>query len=253
MLIRKESFRITFSQLFSLILLAIVYSSTGLFLFWSYMYISSGIATTIHYLYPVLVTGMMIFFFREKSSIWIFLSVVLAIAGVALLSWGEGGMTISLRGLAIVLVSVFAYALYIVAVNKLGIKSMGVFKFTFYILLIGSFFFLFNALAKDNLQPLQGGLPIFNVVMLALIPTVISNITLVNSIKYVGSTTTAVLGAMEPVAAVMVGVAVFGEPFTLNVFGGIVLILVAVTLVILAKDLSKLWKRIMKPVRIKSK
>ena len=71
-----------------------------------------------------------------------------------------------------------------------------------------------------------------NLILLAIVPTVISNITLVLAVHNIGGTLTAVLGAMEPVTAVFVGVLVFGEPFTFNLAIGILLIIIAVTMII---------------------
>jgi drug/metabolite transporter (DMT)-like permease len=59
---------------------------------------------------------------------------------------------------------------------------------------------------------------------------------MVYAAKYLGSTPTAILGALEPTTAVLIGVLVFSEPFTLRLLFGIVLILAAVVLVVLAKD-----------------
>ncbi|MGL4491600.1 MAG: EamA family transporter, partial [Tannerellaceae bacterium] len=78
-----------------------------------------------------------------------------------------------------------------------------------------------------------------NLFFLALVPTLISNLALIEAIKRVGSTTTAILGSMEPVTAVTVGIFVFAEPFSVSQFMGIVLIIAAVTLVILSKQLKR--------------
>ena len=79
-----------------------------------------------------------------------------------------------------------------------------------------------------------------NLFLLALVPTVISNITLVVAVQHIGGTLTAVLGAVEPITAVGVGVLVFGEPFTPQLAFGILLIIIAVTLIILSKTLQQL-------------
>lgn len=239
MLVRRLDFSISIKEFAALFFLSTLYSATALFLFSGYMYISSGVATTIHYLYPVLVTSFMVIFFKEQSSVWIAVAITLAIAGVGLLGWGDGGAEVNLKGMAIVLVSVATYALYIVGVNKSIVKDLNGLKVTFYVLLLGSVFFLINAVLKGGVQPVSGGQSIANVIFLALIPTILSNVTLVYSIKFIGSTMTSVLGAMEPLTAVLVGVMVFGESFTLNVALGVLLILVAVTLVVLSKDLQK--------------
>jgi drug/metabolite transporter (DMT)-like permease len=84
-----------------------------------------------------------------------------------------------------------------------------------------------------GLEPIPSTTAMFNLVMLTLVPTIISNLTLVYSIKSIGSTLTSVLGALEPVTAVCVGVYAFGEPFTAGIAFGVALIIAAVTIIIL--------------------
>lgn len=86
-----------------------------------------------------------------------------------------------------------------------------------------------------------------NLILLAIVPTVISNITLVLAVHNIGGTLTAVLGAVEPITAVCVGILVFSEPFTPNLAVGILLIIIAVTMIILSKSiqgtLRKLYRK----------
>ncbi|HJD19861.1 MAG TPA: DMT family transporter, partial [Candidatus Avelusimicrobium excrementipullorum] len=82
-----------------------------------------------------------------------------------------------------------------------------------------------------------------NLTLLALVCTVASNMTLVYAIKHLGSTRTSVLGAMESLTAVGVGVWVFGEPFTRTVALGIGLIILAVLTVVLSPWLTPFFRR----------
>ena len=96
-----------------------------------------------------------------------------------------------------------------------------------------------KAQAGTGIQPIPDLPSFINLVLLAFLPTVVSNITLVQAVHHIGSTLTSVLGATEPVTAVCVGVLVFGEPFTPHLALGILLIIVAVTLIILSKYIQK--------------
>jgi drug/metabolite transporter (DMT)-like permease len=86
-----------------------------------------------------------------------------------------------------------------------------------------------------GIQPVPSAASVLNLTMLAVVPTVVSNLALVKSIKAIGSTLTSVLGAMEPVTAVCVGIYAFGEPFTATIAAGVVLIITAVTIIILKR------------------
>lgn len=240
---RKESFRITRKELPVLGLLGMLYACSALLLFWSYDFLSSGIATTIHFLYPVFVTILMIAVFHEKKSFWTFFSIVAAIAGVAFLSIGNENDTVNTTGILIAAVSGLSYALYIIGVNKSNIRNMKGLKLTFYVLLSGACLFFILAQVKGSFQPIPDKNALYNAIMLAIIPTVVSNLSLVNAVKHIGSTLTSVLGAMEPVTAVCIGIIAFGEPFTVNLATGIILIIIAVSTIILAKNLTSIVAR----------
>ena len=78
-----------------------------------------------------------------------------------------------------------------------------------------------------------------NILMLAILPTVGSNLALVYAIKNIGSTLTAILGAMEPLTALSIGILVFAEPLTPTIALGFILIISAVSLIILAQPIQK--------------
>ena len=226
LLAKKESFRTEMRNLPILILLGAFYTGSAMFLFWGYTY-------------PIFVTLFMLFVFKEKTSWITLLAIGLAICGVARLSIDGGEMRLNGLGVIIVLLSAVAYALYIVTVNKSRVHDMPGRKLTFYVFIVSTSLFFIKAQAGTGIQPIPDLPSFINLVLLAFLPTVVSNITLVQAIHHIGSTLTSVLGATEPVTAVCVGVLVFGEPFTPHLALGILLIIVAVTLIILSKYIQK--------------
>lgn len=244
MVAKKESFHIEKREIPVLVLLGFFYTASAMFLFWGYNFMSAGIATTFHFTYPIFVTLIMLLVFREKTSWITLMAIALAICGVARLSIGEGEMKMSALGVFIVLLSAVGYALYITTVNKSRIRNMTGRKLTFYVFIVSTLMFAVKAGTNEGIQPIPDAISLLNLVLLALVPTVISNITLVLAVHNIGGTLTAVLGAVEPITAVCVGVLVFGEPFTPNLATGILLIIVAVTLIILAKTIQKTWRDI---------
>lgn len=239
LLARRQSFKVERSQISSLAFLVGIFCITAFFLIMSYEYIPSGVATTIHFLFPIVVTTLMVTFFGEQFSLFTLIAIVGAIAGVALLSMGEDGGNIALKGVLMVLVTVFTYAIYIVGVNKSKVQTMNGLLLTFYVTLGASALFFIFTMSKGtwmNIPSISSGV---NLLFLAIVPTLISNLALIEAIKRVGSTTTAILGSMEPVTAVIVGIFVFAEPFSVSQFMGILLIIVAVTIVILSKQLKR--------------
>ena len=238
----SDAFGITAKQFLLLLLISVFYASTSIFLTASYTIgeIPSGIATTMHFLYPVFVTAVMILFFGEKLTVFKALAVVLAFGGVFFLSGASfsGGFALNPLGLLFVLITIFTYGSYIIGVNNIkAIASLNGMKLTFYVLAFSCMLFMLNLTVKGGeFASLVTFHQWWNILALAFIPTLISDLTLVYAIQIIGSTTTAILGCMEPLTAVLVGIAVFGEKLNLNQGIGMILVFVAVYLVILAQN-----------------
>lgn len=237
LLVRRISLRITLKEFFLLAILGTVFASSSQFLFLGYNYLTVGIASTILFTYPAFVALIMFLLFRERISFVTLASIVLAFIGVALLYLGDGQSgPVSLLGVIIILLSSLSYGVYMIIVNKSKVRHMNGTKLTFYAMMFSSFIFTAKALVANN-----GHLATFPditsavcLLSLALVPTIISGITMVKSVHYVGSTITAVLGAMEPLTAVLVGIVAFSEKFTLSLAAGMILIIGAVTIIVLA-------------------
>lgn len=214
--------------------LGALYLGTSLGLLLSYLYIPSGVTTTIHFLYPLVVALAMILFFGERSSARLGLAVALSLGGVGLLSWGDMGSDAPLKGVLLASFTVFTYAIYIITVMKSRVAKMDSLALTFFILFFGALCFLAASLATTGrIDPIRTSEAWCNALMLAAVPTVFSNLMLVMAIKHIGSTMTSILGSMEPLTAVVVGVLRFGERFNFRSAAGLVLVLTAVILVIL--------------------
>ena len=232
----RRPLRITWPQTGTLLLLGAMYSVTALGLLRSYTYIPSSVATTINFLYPLGVAIVMTLFFREKNSVWLLVAIPISLVSVALLSWGDIGGPQGDRaivGVGFAGATVLPYTIYIVGVKKSRISRLDPMIQAFYVLLFSACFFLVYALSTTG-APLPGKWHLWqNLLLLALVPTVVSNLTLVLAIKEIGSTMTSILGSMEPLTAVLVGVLHFGEKFGLDSASGLILIITAVIIVIL--------------------
>ena len=227
MRLHKESFSIQSRDLPMFILLAVFYTASALFLFWGYEFMGAGMATTLHFTYPVFVTLLMLVIFGEKASWVTWLAIALAIFGVAKLSLKEDGLAFDPLGMVIVLLSAVGYASYITTVNKSRLKTMNSRKLAFYVFVFTTLILAGKAFLNQGIQPIPNAMSALNLVLLAVVPTVISNITLVLAVHHIGGTLTSILGAMEPVTAVCVGAFVFGESFTSGEAIGIALIVVS--------------------------
>ena len=195
----------------------------------------SGVATTIHFMYPVITTLIMMVFFHEKKSLWRMVAILMAVCGVFFLSNTTGEYSISLIGIIIVLISAIGYALYLVTVGQVKNDNLRGLRLTFYVFFFGTLILYAGMGTTGNIEAIPDWTTAGNLLLLAIIPTIVSNLALIEAIKNIGSTLTSVLGAMEPVTAVILGIAVFGEMFTFSIGLGICLIITAVTMIILKR------------------
>lgn len=232
------SFRLEKKDFLVVLLLSLLRAATSFSLLIAYQNIATGVASTIHFMYPLAVSLVMMYFFQEKKSLWVMFAVFMSLLGAALLSSREleakNGDTIV--GLVAACVSVFSYAGYIVGVRMTRAVQINSTVLTCYVMGLGTVLYFIGALTTSGLRLVADGYTWLIILGLALPATAISNITLVRAIKYAGPTLTSILGAMEPLTAVVIGVFVFKELFTLNSAIGIILILLAVSVVIFRKQ-----------------
>lgn len=247
--VKKESFKVAWRDVPIIVVLAVFYTASSMFLLYGYEAMGAGVATTLHFTYPVFVTLLMLVIFRERASWVTWTAVVLAICGVAKLSLDGTELKLDPMGVVIVLLSAVGYASYIIAVNKSRVRDMHSRKLAFYVFVFTTIIFGIKNMLGDGVQPLPDAWSAVNVVLLAVAPTVISNITLLLAVRNIGGTLTSILGALEPVTAVCIGALVFGEAFTLNEAIGIALILTAVVLVILNRSIQENMTVLLKRIR----
>ncbi len=237
LLLDKQSFRIRRKEILPLLLLACLYDSSAVFLFWGYQFMSSGVATTLHFMYPVLTTLIMMIFFHEKKSLWRMAAIALAVAGVFFLSNGDGTGSVTWSGIFIVLLSALGYALYLVTVSQLKNLEMKGLKMTFYVFLFGGILLfteteIFGIGVTGHSGPHHIGQSGD-----ACVSTYrnIQPCTGTRHQKHRLHTDIRIGSYGQPVTAVCVGIAIFGERFTRSIALGILLIISAVTVIILKR------------------
>ncbi len=228
-------------ELWRIVFLAAIYTVSAMALIESYNYMDTGIATTLMFSYPIFTSLIMTIFFGEKFSPVTAIAIILAVVGVFFLSGAaENGNVKSAVGLLFAIISGFAYSCYMVSVNVMKVRQMGSLKLTFWVLLVGTFMLAaYSMTTKGSIQTISQPLQFFSLLGLAIIPTAVSNLTLIMGIKQVGSTMCAVLGAFEPLTALTVGILVFGEPMTIYVAIGFLLIIISVTMIVLKNKKKK--------------
>lgn len=206
------------------------YGITAFFLFLSYHYMPTGIATSIHYLYPVVVALFMSLFYKERLSLLVKCGITLAIVGVAFLSWTEG--KVEWLGLVFVVLSTITYGTYIVALNRPRLKAMNPDVLTFWVLTFSALFYLLMAGGRGTLEWVTTPRFLTDVTLLAVLSTIVSARLLVSAVKMIGSVTSSVLGTLEPITAIIIGIFYFHEQFRFWNVLGFMMVICAVLVVI---------------------
>ena len=234
-------FRIKREELPWLLLNGVMMFLSSLFLFLSYEVMDVGIASTLLFVYPVMIALIMTLGFREKMSLVALASIVIALSGVAALCTGDN---VSWRGIIYVILSALVYAVYIVCVKVSPLKNMASDTLTMYCLAIGTVGFIVRLDFGCSIPAIPPTVLAWTcAVLLALLPTMVSLYATALAIRFVGATATGILGALEPLTGVAIGVLVFGEALTIRLGAGIVLILIGVILLIQEKKILEYFQK----------
>lgn len=262
-----ETFRITKGELSTLTALGLMFVISSLTLYCSFLYMDSGVACSLLFVYPVMTAVLMAMLYGEKITKATAAAIALSLVGVLLLYKGDGETVLSTVGVLLVMVSALSYALYIIVANRasapeseLGTShnrlsrfipmphrvsihrlDMSAMKLSFYVLIVCAVsMVLFSFTSPErHLMPLVTVREWGYSLMLAIVPTVFSLVSMGIAVRIIGSTPTAIMGALEPLTAVVIGLTVFKEALTVNLVVGIILILTAVTIIIIGKDKAK--------------
>ncbi len=251
MLAKRENFKVNRQEFKVLFSLGILFAASSITYYQSFHFMDAGIASTILFVYPVMVAVIMALFFKERVTAMTVVAIVMSLVGIGLLYKGETGASLSAMGIVLCVLSSLAYAVYIIVVNQSSIK-MSSFKVTFYAMLVCEITLILYSFTSPELylHVLPSARAWSFAVWLSIVPTILSLVFMTVAVHHVGATPTAILGALEPLTAVAIGVVVFGELLTPRLIVGILFILFAVMLVVLGKDLhlrtithavSRLW------------
>ena len=241
---KKKSLRLnSFDELWKVLILSALRALTSIMLLIAYANIASGIAATINFMYPVIVTVCMMLFFGEQKS-WINLGAIcLAIFGVYLLASGdgiyvEGGNTT--LGLVSSLISAVSYAAYFIVINRVKADKIEVVKFNTWIMILCAVYFIAGGLMiNGKITLVTEGKAWLHILGLGLWATMVSNITGVKAVRRIGPTQTSIMGALQPLTAVVLGIIFLDEHLGPKTIIGIILIMITVTLTVMNQKKGK--------------
>lgn len=233
--LKHYSLRLSKKQMLYTILLGVLgYSFTSISLFLSYNYISVGTATTIHFLYPAIVTISTIIFFKDKLSSRKLIALLLSLIGVYMLIGGTSS-SFNIKGVSLAALSSVFYSLYIIGISNNEIRKINNYVLTFYISLISSMVMLLFGNVMGGFSFALNPIQLFLMIGLAFISTVLALIMFVAGVKVIGPSNASILSTLEPIVSIILGVLVLGEILTPHIIIGCCFILMSVAFLSIKK------------------
>lgn len=237
LLCRKVSLRISWRDFLCICVLSAMYIVSALCLFASYKYIASGVGTSLLYTDPIWCAIAGIIFLHQRPTWQLLAAMLLAIVGVAMLSGAFKSIAdVSLMGLTFGIGAGITYGLYLFILPLMKISKMPALKLTFYVFFNAMVIALIYAFTiGDGLTQGTCTADWINLALLGLIPTAFSNICLTIALRAIDTNIVAILGAFEPLTAMLIGILLLNEPFDAYTIIGGILILVAIWVLILRR------------------
>lgn len=230
-LITRKSFKITRRQLLQISFFGIIgVGATALLITLSLNYISTGLANMLHFGYPAVVIIIMTLLYKEKISLYKISAILVALLGLFILTQikTEG----SIKGVILVLITAFTYALYIIANKKSSFASLDTMVILLYTSLAVSVFFFIQAKVTDTFQIPTTLYQYVNIMATALLCTIMSLGLLLYGVKGLGSSTASVLNMFEPTTTVIAGIFLHSETFTINILIGSLLVIFSTVIIV---------------------
>ncbi len=241
---RGRNLKLGVHQLLPVIILRLLMAVSSLTLFESYNDMNYGVASSLLFLYRVMVALIMVIGFREKFRITTAICPLLMGVGYVLMMNPGEGFSVSLKGFLLVMLSALTYAIFLVMTNvNKAIRGVPTLTLMFYELLFGAMFYLMLIPCGFDLTMPLRATEWINLGALAILPTVVSLSCTTVAIQCIGPTPTAIFGALEPVTAVILSITLLAQPMSVPEFIGGGLIIIATSLVVVSDKVDKIILR----------
>lgn len=229
---RRQSLQVALRDFVALFLVSGLFSvSTTYLVYASYAYIGIGLATTLHFLYPVFTVLLGWLLFQKKPDRYKLAALAIATAGVVLASGSSSAFAVT--GIVMALLSAVTYAAYLLGIEHTAVGRMDSIKSMFYMCIVNSIVMAAVDLPSGEIVY---RLPLETMALtwiLALANSAFAYVLLIVGIRLIGAGDAAIFSMLEPVSGVIFGVLFLGERLPLLKLISCLLILAAVAIPIL--------------------
>lgn len=228
--LRKTPLALTGTEIKKIVILSVFgYVATALLLLISYRYISGGLATTLHFVYPLFIIVAGLLFFRQPANKRKLLSAGICLAGIALVGQLEGEA--QAVGIVLALCSAATYAFYTLYLEHSGLGAMDSIKLAFFLQVFGGILaLLWCVIEKTSITDISlAGLGVMGSYSLAF--TFFGVVLFQLGVRLIGPESTALLSTLEPVTSILAGWLLLDERIGTRSIAGCVLVLVGVLII----------------------
>lgn len=231
------SFKVPKKAVLEILLLSVFYGITPVLLFSSYEYIGSGLASTLHFIYPVIVMLVTGLFFHAGFQKLHLVCIVFCMAGI--FCFYTPGEAMNLTGMAFAITSGCTFALYMVFLGRSSLGTYPILTVTFWLSLFSTFWIGLMGMASHSLTFHVGWQAHLAHLGLGFFSTVVALALFQKGVFLCGSVKAALLSTFEPLTGVVVGLLIYHEDLTVRIAFGIFLILISTVLLVLRRTDSK--------------
>jgi len=226
--IKKISLNINKKQLYIILLVGLLgYTSTGIVLFLSYNYISVGLATTMHFIYPAIVIVLNYLVYKEALTKNKVLALLISLIGVYVLI-GINSNEINLKGAFLSLFSGFTFAGCVMGINHPELKKLDNSVQVFYFSVCAGTVFLMFSLLMGQLVLQFNIYTLSSYIGISFVSTIISIVLFIKAVKIIGASSASILGTFEPIVSIIMGIILFNEQLSFTIIVGTSLILTSI-------------------------
>lgn len=206
----KKSLRLTKTELKRVIILSVFGGAFPMILLYmSYSYISAGLATTLHFIYPLIIVIASSFLFRERMTKIKLAAVILVTIGVFL--FVDISKASNIKGIILALLSGIFYSFYVIYIEKSGLDSMDYLKLTFYYLVIMSVSTLIFGLCVHGISFDMSPKAWAYSVLISFLVTILAVPLFQIGVRNEGASTAGILSTFEPITSIALGAMFLGE------------------------------------------
>lgn len=220
-------------QFLTLLKLSIPYALMPILLYLSYTYIDSGMATTLHFTYPIAVMLIMMIFCKTRLDAKQIICAVLCVGGMALLYTLNG--QISVPGIMLAVTSGIVYAVYIILLGRSTVKELHSLVLAFWISLLSTVEIGLIVVFSGNLVLHLDAAGWGAEVGMALFATVFALVLFQKGVFLCGEVKASLFSTFEPLTGIVIGVIVFHEVLSMKEIIGMIEILIAAVLLVIPR------------------